>query len=71
MQQGTCKWFNEVKGYGFITVDGDERDAFVHFKDIQMPGFRKLIENQRCEFEIVEGPKGLSAKNVYPLDGAQ
>ena len=61
--QGTVKWFNTVKGYGFIgREDGD--DAFVHFSAIQMDGYRKLEEGQSVEFSIEDGPKGLQAAEV-------
>jgi cold shock protein len=62
---GTVKWFNPDKGYGFITrEDGD--DVFVHFSAIQGEGFRNLEENQKVEFEVTQGPKGLQAANVRP-----
>jgi CspA family cold shock protein len=61
---GTVKWFNSEKGFGFISVDGTERDVFVHHTAIQMDGFRVLDQDQRVEFEIVEGPKGPQAGNV-------
>jgi CspA family cold shock protein len=61
--QGTVKWFNTVKGYGFIgREDGD--DVFVHFSAIQMDGYRKLEEGQNVEFIIEDGPKGLQAAQV-------
>lgn len=61
--QGTVKWFNAVKGYGFIGVeDGD--DVFVHFSAIQMEGYKKLEEGQQVEFSIESGPKGLQAAEV-------
>ena len=62
---GTVKWFNATKGYGFIGSDGGE-DVFVHFSAITMEGYRKLIEGQKVEFEIEQGPKGLQAANVTP-----
>ena len=61
--QGTVKWFNDAKGYGFITTD-DGKDVFVHFSAIKMDGFRSLKEGERVEFEITEGPKGPQAANV-------
>jgi CspA family cold shock protein len=64
MAQGTVKWFNSDKGYGFITVDGGGADVFVHFSAIDSGGFRSLDENQRVEFEITQGPKGPQAENV-------
>ena len=63
MAQGTVKWFNADKGYGFIAVDGG-RDVFVHFSAIQMDGFKSLAEGQEVEFEIHTGEKGLHAANV-------
>jgi CspA family cold shock protein len=61
--QGTVKWFNAVKGYGFIGIeDGD--DVFVHFSAIQMEGYKKLEEGQQVELSIESGPKGLQAANV-------
>lgn len=67
MAQGTVKWFNAEKGYGFIEVDGGGDDVFVHWKSIDSTGFRSLDENQRVEFEIVEGQKGKQAENVRAL----
>jgi len=60
---GTVKWFNDAKGYGFITMDGGE-DVFVHFSAIQAQGFRSLSEGTAVEFDLVEGPKGKQAANV-------
>jgi CspA family cold shock protein len=65
---GTVKWFSGSKGYGFIAHDGGE-DVFVHFTAIQADGFRSLDEGQQVEFEIEQGPKGLQAANVVPVDG--
>jgi len=62
--QGTVKWFNESKGYGFITSD-EGNDVFVHFSAIQMDGFKTLSEGQRVEFEVVQGEKGPQAANVH------
>jgi len=70
MNTGTVKWFNDAKGYGFIAQDGDAEDLFVHFSAIQMKGRRTLAEGQRVQFEVVDGPKGLKADNVVPLEGA-
>ncbi|WP_285725304.1 cold-shock protein [Psychromicrobium xiongbiense] len=64
MAQGTVKWFNAEKGFGFITPDGSENDVFVHYSEIQTKGFRTLDENQRVEFEIGEGSKGPQATGV-------
>jgi CspA family cold shock protein len=66
MAQGTVKWFNGDKGYGFITPDDGSPDVFVHFSAIQMSGYRSLEENQRVEFEVTQGQKGPQAENVRP-----
>jgi CspA family cold shock protein len=63
MANGTVKWFNDAKGYGFISQEGGE-DVFVHHTAIQMDGFRTLKEGERVEFEVTQGPKGLQAANV-------
>jgi len=63
MAQGTVKWFNDAKGFGFIAQEGG-KDVFVHHTAIQMDGYRSLREGDRVDFEIVEGPKGLQASNV-------
>ena len=60
---GTVKWFNDAKGFGFITTEGGE-DVFVHVTAIQGNGFRSLSEGATVEFEVVQGPKGLQASNV-------
>jgi cold shock protein len=60
---GTVKWFNDAKGFGFITTEGGE-DVFVHFSAITASGFRSLPEGARVEFDLVQGPKGLQASNV-------
>ncbi|HEY8418272.1 MAG TPA: cold-shock protein [Limnochordales bacterium] len=64
MQEGTVKWFNAEKGYGFIQPDSGEGDVFVHFTAINAQGFRTLEEGQRVTFEIVQGQKGPQAGNV-------
>ncbi len=64
MATGTVKWFNNTKGYGFITAE-DGTDVFVHHSDIQSEGFRTLDEGDAVEFEITEGPKGPKAANVH------
>lgn len=64
---GTVKWFNGGKGYGFISRE-DGPDVFVHFSAIQMDGYRNLMEGQRVEFTVENGPKGLQAANVMPLN---
>ena len=63
MATGTVKWFNDAKGYGFITQDEGE-DIFVHFSEISGDGFRSLAEGQKVEFEVTSGPKGKKAANV-------
>ncbi len=63
MAQGQVKWFNDAKGYGFITQD-DGQDVFVHFSAIQANGFKSLAEGDKVEFEVTRGPKGLQAANV-------
>jgi cold shock protein len=62
--QGTVKWFNDAKGYGFISQESGE-DVFVHYTAIQMDGFRSLAEGERVEFEVQRGPKGLQAVAVH------
>jgi CspA family cold shock protein len=64
MAQGTVKWFNADKGFGFISQDGGGDDVFVHFSAIQSRGYRTLEENQRVEFEITQGQKGPQAEQV-------
>ncbi len=63
---GTVKWFNDAKGFGFITMEGGE-DVFVHFSAIEAKGFRSLAEGSKVEFDVVQGPKGLQAANVTPV----
>jgi CspA family cold shock protein len=64
MTTGTVKWFNDAKGFGFITPENGDKDVFVHFSAIQGGGFRSLVEGQRVEFEVTDGPKGPQASNV-------
>jgi len=66
VEKGTVKWFNESKGYGFITRE-DGPDVFVHYKSIVGDGFRTLGEGDTVQFEVVQGPKGLQANNVSRL----
>lgn len=64
MATGTVKWFNDAKGYGFITPDEGGEDLFAHFSAIQMNGFKTLKEGQKVSFEVVQGPKGKQASNI-------
>ncbi|MBK4738995.1 cold-shock protein [Noviherbaspirillum pedocola] len=66
-QTGTVKWFNDSKGFGFITPDNGGNDVFAHFQDIQANGFKSLAENQRVSFEIGKGPKGDKATNIRAI----
>ena len=61
---GTVKWFNDAKGFGFISPEGENRDCFVHYSAIQADGFRTLSEGEQVEFELIDGPKGPSAEHV-------
>jgi cold shock protein len=67
MAQGTVKWFNGDKGFGFIAQEDGGDDVFVHYSAIQTSGYRTLDENQKVEFEITQGPKGPQAENVRPV----
>ena len=67
MATGTVKWFNDSKGFGFITPDDGGKDLFVHFSAIQGGGFRTLRENDEVEFDVGQGAKGPSATNVRPV----
>ncbi|MQA92436.1 MAG: cold-shock protein [Gemmatimonas sp.] len=64
---GTVKWFNDAKGFGFITPEDGSKDCFVHHTAIQMQGFKSLAEGERVEFDVVEGQKGPAAENVVSL----
>jgi CspA family cold shock protein len=66
-ETGIVKWFNDGKGYGFITPDSGGKDLFAHFSEIQGSGFKSLRENDRVEFEVKQGPKGMQASNIRPL----
>ncbi|MET9339535.1 cold-shock protein [Nonomuraea sp. NPDC003804] len=67
MSEGTVKWFNAEKGFGFIAPDDGSADVFVHYSAIATSGYRSLEENQRVSFETTRGPKGLQAEDVVPL----
>ncbi len=67
MARGTVKWFNDQKGYGFITQDNGGPDVFVHFRSILGDGFKTLTEGQTVEFEVTQGPKGAQASDVRPV----
>ena len=65
MATGIVKWFNNAKGYGFVTPDEGKEDVFVHFSAIDMDGYKTLKEGQKVEFEVTQGPKGLHALNLH------
>ncbi|GAA0431235.1 cold-shock protein [Massilia aurea] len=67
MATGIVKWFNDSKGFGFITPDEGGEDLFAHFSAIQSNGFKSLQENQRVSFDVTTGPKGKQASNIQPL----
>ena len=65
--QGTVKWFNDSKGFGFLTRDDGEKDVFVHYSALKGEGFKSLTEGERVEFDVVQGLKGPAAENVVKL----
>jgi CspA family cold shock protein len=67
MATGTVKWFNDAKGFGFITPDEGSEDLFAHFSAIKANGFKSLQEGQRVSFEVSTGPKGKQASNIEPI----
>jgi CspA family cold shock protein len=67
MAQGTVKWFNAEKGFGFIAQEDGGDDVFVHYSAIQSNGYKSLDENKKVEFDVTQGPKGPQAENVRPL----
>ncbi len=66
MATGTVKWFDDAKGFGFITPDGGGDDLFAHYSAIKVDGFKSLNENQRVTYDVVMGPKGRQAANIIP-----
>ena len=64
MATGTVKWFNDAKGFGFITPDEGGEDLFAHFSSVQANGFKSLKESQKVQFDVVQGPKGKQASNI-------
>ena len=68
MATGTVKWFNDAKGFGFVTPESGGKDLFAHFSAIQGQGFKTLREGQRVQFDVTSGPKGEQASNIRPLD---
>jgi cold shock protein len=69
MLQGTVKWFNDAKGFGFIEPEGGGDDVFAHFSAVQMDGFKTLKQGSRVSYDVVQGPKGNLAQNIVPLVG--
>jgi len=71
MANGTVKWFNDAKGFGFIEPEGGGADVFAHFSAVQMDGFRTLKQGGKVTFELVRGPKGDLAQNIRPVGGEE
>src|ERR1700730_12717084 len=67
MATGTVKWFNDAKGFGFITPDDGGEDLFAHFSEVRAEGFKSLQEGQKVSFEVKQGPKGKQASNIQPI----
>ncbi len=67
MAQGTVKWFNDAKGFGFITPEDGSKDLFAHFSEIQSGGFKSLTEGQKVQYVTKEGPKGLQASQIQVI----
>jgi CspA family cold shock protein len=67
MATGTVKWFNDAKGFGFITPDDGGEDLFAHFSEVKAEGFKSLQEGQKVSFEVKQGPKGKQAANIQPI----
>ena len=67
METGIVKWFNDAKGFGFITPDAGGEDLFAHFSEVRVEGFKTLKETQRVSFEVKMGPKGKQASNIKPV----
>lgn len=68
MQYGTVKWFNDAKGFGFISPEDGTADVFAHYSAIQAKGFRSLQEGQRVQYDVTQGPKGAQASNIAPVE---
>lgn len=71
MATGKVKWFNDAKGYGFISIEGETRDVFVHYSSILSEGYRSLAEGEAVDFDLIEGTKGLKADKVHRQAQAQ
>jgi CspA family cold shock protein len=71
MATGVVKWFNNAKGYGFVTPEDGDQDIFVHFSSIEMDGYKTLKEGQKVQFDISQGPKGLHATNIQRVAASE